>query len=266
MRKKLLSLRAELGNVEWMPGESDESTLPHPVIKTRFETEAQKPDFVNQLFDRGAKYYDGLVSWGFLGTGSGYRRWTLRRHGLRAGQRLLDVGCGTGLVAMEALKILGTAQNITCLDPSAGMLALAKHKLNARFIQGRAEEIPLPDESFDFLTMGYALRHVTSLEQAFREYHRVLARGGKVLLLEITKPSNRVSAAALKLYFKSVYPRLARIFTGSEAAEDLLKYYWETIDACIRPELIQRSLSRAGFREVKWDSRFGVVSEYSAVK
>jgi len=240
--------------------------LPHPVIKTRFKTEEQKPDFVNQLFDRSAQYYDGVNSWGFLGTGGGYRRLALRQHGLRAGQRLLDVGCGTGLIALEAVKILGTAENITCLDPSDGMLSVARLKLNARFLQGRAEKIPLPDGSFDFLTMGYALRHVTSLDQAFHEYHRVLVRGGKVLLLEITKPLNRVGAAVLKVYFKGLYPRLARMFTGSKAAEDLLKYYWETIETCVRPELILESLSKAGFSQVKRDSRFGVLSEYTAVK
>jgi demethylmenaquinone methyltransferase/2-methoxy-6-polyprenyl-1,4-benzoquinol methylase len=240
--------------------------LPHPVIKKRFETEAQKPDFVNRLFDRSARYYDGVVSWGFLGTGSQYRRAALRQHGMHPGQRLLDVGCGTGLVALEAARILGTAENITCLDPSAGMLEVAKSKLKARFVQGGAEEIPLPDESFDFLTMGYALRHVTNLDQAFREYHRVLAPGGKVLLLEITKPSNRVGAAVLRIYFNGVYPWLARMFTRSEAARDLLKYYWETIEACIRPELIMEALTRAGFKQVKRDSRFGVLSEYNAVK
>jgi demethylmenaquinone methyltransferase/2-methoxy-6-polyprenyl-1,4-benzoquinol methylase len=240
--------------------------LPHPVIKTRFETEAQKPDFVNQLFNRSAQFYDGVVSWGFLGTGSQYRRAALRQHGLHPGQRLLDVGCGTGLVALEAARILGTAENITCLDPSEGMLSVAKLKLKAQFVQGRAEEIPLPDGSFDFLTMGYALRHVATLEQAFHEYHRVLAPGGKVLLLEITKPSNRVGAAMLRAYFNGVYPWLARVFTGSEAVRDLMKYYWETIEACIRPELILEALSKVGFKEVKRDSRFGVLSEYTAVK
>lgn len=244
----------------------EQTVLPHPVIKTRFEAEEQKPDFVNQLFDRGARYYDGIVSWGFLGSGSGYRRWALRRHGLRPGQRLLDVGCGTGLVALEAARLLGTAESITCVDPSAGMLAVAKRKLNARFLQGRAEEIPAADNSFDFLTMGYALRHVTTLEQAFREYHRVLARGGKVLLLEITKPSNKIGAALLKGYFTGPYAWLTRIFTGSDAARDLVKYYWETIEACVRPELILQSLRRVGFNEVKRDSRFGMLSEYSAVK
>jgi demethylmenaquinone methyltransferase/2-methoxy-6-polyprenyl-1,4-benzoquinol methylase len=242
------------------------SDPPHPVIRTRFEAEEQKPEFVNRLFDRGAQYYDGIVSWGFFRSGSAYRRWALCRHGLRPGLRLLDVGCGTGLVAVEAARILDDAQNITCLDPSAGMLAVAKRKLNARFLQGRAEEIPLPDASVDFLTMGYALRHVTSLEAAFREYHRVLAPGGKVLLLEITKPSNRLGAAALKLYFNGIYPWLARIFTRSQAAHDLLKYYWETIEACVPPALILESLTRAGFTDAKRDSRFGMLSEYTAVK
>jgi len=240
--------------------------LPHPLLKTRFETATQKPDFVNQLFDRGAKYYDGIVSWGFLGTGSGYRRWALSRHGLRPGHRLLDVGCGTGLVALEAASILGTAENITCVDPSAGMLSVAKTKLNARFLQGRAEEIPVPDASQDFLTMGYALRHVTSLDQAFDEYRRALTSGGKLLLLEITKPANRLGAAALKAYFKGLYPWLTRVFTRSADAQDLVTYYWETIEACVPPDLILETLRRAGFKQVKRDSRFGILSEYSAVK
>ena len=228
-----------MGNCRWMTSKPDHGMLPHPVIKTRFETEEQKAEFVDRLFDRSAKFYDKAVSWGFLGTGSDYRRWALCRHGLHPGQRLLDVGCGTGLVALEAVKILGTAENTTCLDPSTGMLAVAKLKLNARFVQGRAEEIPLPDASFDFLTMGYALRHVTSLDQAFHEYHRVLARGGKVLLLEITKPSNRVAAAMFRFYFGGIYPWFTRMLTRSKDAQDLMKYYWETMEACVPPEPIR---------------------------
>src|SRR3974390_2876930 len=115
--------------------------FPHPVITKRIETEEQKPELVNRLFARGAQYYDGINSWGFLGTGSEYRRLALRKHGLRPGHRLLAVGCGTGLVALAAAKVLGSAENITCLDPSEGMLSVAKSKLKARFLQGRAEEI-----------------------------------------------------------------------------------------------------------------------------
>src|SRR5262245_59421281 len=142
---------------------------PHPTLSERYASAEAKPAFVNRLFDRGAAYYDGITNWGFFHSGSFYRRWVQRRHGLKPGDHVLDVACGTGLVAVEAAKILGSAENITCLDPSAGMLAVARTKLAAKFVQGRAEAMPFADNSFDFLTMGYALRHVTDLEVTFRE-------------------------------------------------------------------------------------------------
>ena len=125
---------------------------------------------------------------------------------------MLDVACGTGLVATGAAKVLGSAENITCLDPSEGMLAVAKTKLNAKFVVGRAEALPFADDSFDFLTMGYALRHVTSLEETFREYRRVLKPGGKMLILEVTKPASRVGAFFFDLYFGKIYPFLTLVF------------------------------------------------------
>ncbi|HKB89234.1 MAG TPA: class I SAM-dependent methyltransferase, partial [Opitutaceae bacterium] len=186
---------------------------PHPTLAVHYATPEAKPEFVNRLFDKGAKYYDPVVDWGFLHTGAAYRRWTLKQNGLRPGNHLLDVACGTGLVAVEAAKIIGTADNITCLDSSDGMLAIARSKLAAHFVLGRAEQMPLADNSFDFLTMGYALRHVTSLEETFREYHRVLKPGSKLLILEITKPAGRISGFLFRLYFGRIYPFLTWLFT-----------------------------------------------------
>src|SRR5829696_6366056 len=153
--------------------------LPHPTLTDRYSSTETKPAFVNRLFDAGAKYYDGVVNWGFLNSGSFYRCWVQRRYGLKPGHQVLDVACGTGLVAAGAAKILGSAETITCIDPSAGMLAEARKKLAAKFVQGRAESLPFPEASFVFLTMGYALRHVVDLEQTFAEYLRVLRPGGK---------------------------------------------------------------------------------------
>ena len=240
--------------------------LPHPSLTEHYTSTETKPAFVNRLFDKGARHYDGVVDWGFLRSGAFYRRWVQQRHGLKPGMRVLDVACGTGLVAVEAAKILGSAENITCLDPSEGMLAVAREKLGATFVVGRAEALPFPDNSFDFLTMGYALRHVTDLEATFREYLRVLRPGGKVLILEVTKPSGRVGNFLFRVYFGRVYPALTQLFTRSRDARDMMRYYWETMDACVPPATVLEALSAAGFTAVTRKQMAGLFSEYSAVK
>ena len=239
---------------------------PHPTLTKRYSTPESKHAFVNRLFDRGADYYDGIVNWGFLHSGSSYRRWVQKRYGLKPGNHVLDVACGTGLVAVEAAKILGSAENITCLDPSAGMLSVARKKLSATFVQGRAEALPFADNSFDFLTMGYALRHVMDLETTFRQYHRVLRPGGTVLILEVTKPAGAFGRFFFRLYFGRIYPALTKLFTRSQDAREMMAYYWETMDACVPPEDVLGAMRASGFSDVKRKHMGGLFSEYSAVK
>ena len=240
--------------------------IPHPPITARYASSAEKPAFVRQLFDDGAKHYDTVVDWGFFHSGGFYRRWAQKRHGLKPGMQLLDVACGTGLMAVAAAQILGSAENITCLDPSEGMLAVARTKLAARFVQGRAEALPFADGAFDFLTMGYALRHVASLEETFSEFRRVLRPGGKLLILEVTKPSRRLGAFLFRLYFGRIYPFLTRLFTRSRDAATMMTYFWETMDACVPPQSVLDALRAAGFVQVARQPLLGLFSEYIAVK
>ena len=237
--------------------------LPHPTLTHRYSSPDAKPEFVNRLFDAGAKHYDAVVDWGFLRSGSAYRRWAQHRHGLRPGMKLLDVAAGTGLMSAAAAKILGTAKDITCLDPSEGMLAVARKKLDATFVVGRAEALPFPDASFDFLTMGYALRHVADLETTFREFRRVLKPGGKVLILEVTKPARGFKAWWFRVYFGTIYPFFAGLFTRSRDAREMMRYYWETMDACVPPETVVAAMSAAGLINARRHVQLTIFSEYT---
>jgi demethylmenaquinone methyltransferase/2-methoxy-6-polyprenyl-1,4-benzoquinol methylase len=179
---------------------------------------------------------------------------------------LLDVASGTGLMAVAGEQVLGGAENITCVEPSDGMIREAKAKLHATFVQSGGESMPLPDSQFDFLTVGYAMRHFSDLEKTFCEFHRVLKPGGKVLILEATRPEGRFGSFLFRLYFGKIYPGFSRLLTRNRKAEEMMVYFWETMDACVRPADIMKAFTDAGFTEVKRRAIFNVFSEYTAVK
>jgi demethylmenaquinone methyltransferase/2-methoxy-6-polyprenyl-1,4-benzoquinol methylase len=178
----------------------------------------------------------------------------------------LDVGSGTGVIAALAQEMVGPTGAVVAVDPSPGMLAEAT-KAGVRDTRiGRGEALPVGDGEFDILTMGYALRHVEDLVVTFREYKRALRPGGKVLLLEITRPEGRFHYHALKFYLKHVVPTVTRIVRRSAEAQRLMQYYWDTIEACVPPADIMAALATAGFTDVKRHVLNGMFSEYSAIK
>ncbi len=240
---------------------------PHPPLTKYYRGEPQRRGFVTGLFDRTAPHYDWINRVMSLGSGLRYRRDALRRAGLAPGKRVLDVAIGTGLVARAAGDILGDSGHVTGLDLSMGMLAEARKALPITLVQSVAERLPLTDACVDFVTMGYALRHVTDLETTFREYLRVLKPGGTLLILELTRPAaDSATYRFTRFYLRTVVPFLARLGPGGSDARTLMEYFWDTVDNCVPPATILAALAGSGFTSPRQGIVHRVFSEYVATK
>lgn len=251
------------------PGAGDPAGLvhlPHAPLPDyyRSDDEAERERFLRRTFDDTAVDYDRLEKILGLGTGSWYRRQALQRAGLRRGMQVVDVGMGTGLVSREILRLTGEPARLVGIDPSPGMMGQARFDVPVECRVGRAEAIPVPDASADFVVMGYALRHIADFAAAAAEFRRVLRPGGRLLILEITRAESRWGNALLKAYMRGAVPLLARAVSKAEATPMLWRYYWDTIEACVPPAEVMRTLAAHGLAEVDRHVELGIFSEYRA--
>jgi len=237
---------------------------PHSPLARHYNGLEDKQAFLRKIFDDSAPHYEAIARLGFFGSGQWYRKDALRRAGLTPGMRVLDVASGTGPTARAIREIVSDEALITCVEPSAGMLAESRKTLGCEHIQATAEAIPVADQSYDFLTMGFALRHVDDLERAFVEYRRVLKPGGKVLILELTLPKSPIARFFLKLYFKFTLPVVVRLFTASKQAAHMMWYYWDTMEQVVSPETVVAALRDAGFSKVDRRVSIGLFTEFEA--
>ena len=241
-------------------------TIPHPVLKPHYNSFEEKQKFLRIAFDAAAPFYEGIAKWGFFGSGDWCRKDSLVRQGLKAGMKVIDVPSGTGPTARAAVQIVGSTSLVTCVEPSSEMLEESKKQLDCCYIQASADVIPLFSAAYDFLTMGFALRHVNDLQGSFREYFRVLKPGGIACILHVTKPRHSLAQIPFRLYFKTVLPFLKRIYTGSPAVEYLMQYYWDTMGSMVPSDMVLRALGSAGLFEVKQKVFRSVFTEYSTLK
>ncbi|WP_428939665.1 class I SAM-dependent methyltransferase [Fontivita pretiosa] len=239
---------------------------PHPVLRSYYTDRRQQRAFLSRVFDRSAANYDRIETLMALGSGRWYRRRALRRAGLAPGMRVLDVAVGTGLVAREAIGIVGDPRLVIGLDPSPAMIHQAIRLLGIGAVLGIGERIPLLDAGFDFVSMGYALRHLDDLHAAFSEFHRVLKPAGRICILEIARPRFTPHRWALRAYLRHIVPAMARFASHGGDSALLWKYYWDTIDSCIPPQTVVECLRSCGFANVRHRMELGMFAEYTATR
>jgi len=240
---------------------------PHPTLTRYYSDDTARQGRVRQVFDHSAAYYDRINTVLSLGTDKWYRREAVARAGLADGMTVLDVGCGTGLVACFAAELVGPSGCVVGVDPSIGMLrqAVGHGRLKLAAL-GMAETLPFPDDCFDRVIMSYALRHVSDLTAAFAEYRRVLKPGGRVLLLELTLPPAGVAYGMFKFWMKYMIPTIAQMTTGSREARTLYAYCWDTFDQSVPPSSVLAAMRHVGFQDVDRHVELRVFSEYGGIK
>jgi demethylmenaquinone methyltransferase / 2-methoxy-6-polyprenyl-1,4-benzoquinol methylase len=238
---------------------------PHATLHEYYQDDAKREAYVQGLFDETAPDYNRIEAVLAFGSGPWYRRQALLRAGLSNGHQVLDVGIGTGLVAREAVKIMGQAGRLTGVDPSPGMMGQVDVP-GVELVRGYAERLPRPDQSADFLSMGYALRHISDVQAAFVEFHRVLKPGGRLCILEITRPQTAWGTRLLRGYMRAAVPMIARVVGTQGHTSELWRYYWDTIEACIAPPQVMAALESAGFEQVQRHVELGIFSEFTARK
>ena len=214
----------------------------HPVPSPLPDAE-HKAAAVQQMFDRIAPRYDRVNRVLTLGTDMRWRREVVRRLRLKAGERVLDLACGTG----DFLAIAGEiTSGATGLDFSSVMLAGARsrHGAGARLVQGDALRLPFGDASFDAAVSGFALRNFARLPDAFAELSRVLRPGGRFGLLEVDQPGNPIFRRGHSLYFNRIVP-----LVGGLLSKDMAAYRYLPASAAYLPprEELLTMLKEAGF-------------------
>lgn len=198
------------------------------------------PDGVRLMFDRIAPVYDVMNRAMTAGLDLRWRSLAAAA-AVRPGDRVLDAACGTGDLALADLK--AGAGSVTGIDFSPRMLERARRKhAGIDWVEGDVLELPFADGSFDAATIGFGIRNVSDLERALRELRRVLRAGGRLAVLEITRPRGPL-APVLGAWFEHVVPRLGRLVSGGEA----YSYLPASVRRFPPPEELAALLRGAGF-------------------
>ncbi|PHN05251.1 bifunctional demethylmenaquinone methyltransferase/2-methoxy-6-polyprenyl-1,4-benzoquinol methylase UbiE [Flavilitoribacter nigricans] len=216
-----------------------------------YEAEGSKKQQVSTMFDRIAPYYDFLNRLLSLGIDTIWRKKAINLLKADQPQRILDVATGTADVAIEAAHQL-SPEEIIGVDISVEMLEVGRKKVQRKGLQeiitleeGDSENLPFPDNTFDALTVAFGVRNFENLERGLREMQRVLKPGGKVVILEFSRPTIFPFRQLYHFYFKNILPFIGK-FTSKDPKA--YRYLYESVQAFPDGDKFLNILSQTGYK------------------
>ena len=213
-------------------------------VSTEHRTGTLPPEGVQTMFDRIAPVYDVMNRAMTMGLDRRWRRLAARAV-VHENDAVLDSCCGTGDLGIEAARLGG---RVTGLDFSEPMLDRARRKApELEWVRGDALALPFADESFDAATVGFGIRNVADLEAGLRELARVLRPGGRLAVLEITRPRGLLRPF-FRLWFDVLVPLAGKVLPGGAA----YAYLPASVRRFPGPEDLARALERSGFGAVSY--------------
>jgi len=212
------------------------------------DPKCRNPRAVREMFEQIAPRYDFLNHLLSLGVDCRWRRAAARAALAKGPRRVLDVATGTGDLAIF-LKRLRPEAEVVGLDFAPEMLKRAEQKARRvgvpiALVEGDALAMPFEDGSFDALTVAFGFRNFADYERGLREFYRVLAPGGRAVILEFPPPPERGFGRLVRFYYHRVLPRLGGWISGSPEA---YRYLPETVERFPKPERMREMLAAAGF-------------------
>jgi demethylmenaquinone methyltransferase/2-methoxy-6-polyprenyl-1,4-benzoquinol methylase len=230
--------------------------------------EEEKERRVAGVFDSVAGRYDLMNDLMSAGLHRYWKRFTLEKSMVRAGERVLDVAGGTGDLARLFAQRVGAAGCVILTDINAAMLGIGRDRLVDEGIvmpvaQCSGERLPFPDDTFDCVSVGFGLRNMTHKDAALAEMRRVLRPGGRLLVLEFSRVAKPL-APLYDLYSFQVLPRMGRLVAGSAES---YRYLAESIRMHPDQETLKAMMYEAGFDDVDYfNLSAGIIALHRGVK
>jgi demethylmenaquinone methyltransferase/2-methoxy-6-polyprenyl-1,4-benzoquinol methylase len=231
----------------------------------------EKQERVADVFHSVAAKYDVMNDLMSFGVHRLWKRFTIDMSGVRSGNTVLDLAGGTGDLTKKFSKIVGSKGHVVLADINSSMLNVGRDRLinqgyagNISYVQANAECLPFTDNSFDIITIAFGLRNVTDKDAALRSMYRALKPGGRLLILEFSKPTNPLVSKAYDLYSFSALPFMGKLVTQDA---DSYQYLAESIRMHPDQETLKSMMIDAGFARCSFHNMTsGVVALHKGMK